>query len=57
MYNSFMRLIDMGSIGPGSPGDLAPGGPRGGPCPGVGGGCVCAALGLHKNSPSLAALL
>jgi len=52
-----MRLIDMGSIGPGSPGDLAPGGPRGGPCPGVGGGCVCAALGLHKNSPSLAALL
>ena len=42
-------------MGPGSSGDLAPGKPGFIPCPGPGGGCVCAALGLHKDSPSLAA--
>ena len=57
MYSSFMRLIDTVSIGPGLLGDLAPGGPGGGPCPGFSGGCVCAAFGLRKKSRPLAILL
>lgn len=49
-----MRCTGIASMGPGAPGDRAPGGPccwwtkRPGWPVGIGGGCKCAAWGLHR---------